>query len=100
MPSFNTEVPHALTQEQASERLRGLLEKVRQRYQDQVSNMKEEWQDNVLNFSFTTYGFSIGGALTVEPSVVKLNGNLPFAAVPFRGKIEQSIRSEIEKVLS
>ncbi len=100
MPNFSTEVPHELGQEQASVRLRGLLEKVRQRYQDQVGALQEEWQDNVLNFSFKTYGFLISGALTVEPDLVKLDGTLPFAAVAFRGKIEQSIRNELEKVLS
>jgi hypothetical protein len=36
----------------------------------------------------------------VESDLVKLNGSLPLAAAVFRGKIEESIRSEIEKVVT
>ena len=100
MPSFGTEVPHRLGQEETTNRLKVFLERVRQRYKDQVSNLQGEWINNQLAFSFTTYGFAIQGTLWVESDLVKLKGNLPLAAVAFRGKIEQSIRSEIEKVVT
>jgi hypothetical protein len=37
--------------------------------------------------------------MTVEPNEVKINGALPFAAMMFKGKIEQSVREELEKAL-
>ncbi len=100
MPGFSTDVPHTLGKEEATERLKTFLDKVKQRYQDQVSALDGNWADNVLNFSLTTYGFKIDGSLIVEDNVAKLSGNLPFAAVAFRGKIEKSIASELEKALS
>ena len=100
MPKFSTETPHALGLPEATERLKGLLEKIRQRYQDQVSDMEESWQDDKLTFSFKTYGFKIQGILTVLADSVKLDGELPFAAMMFKGKIEQSIHGELEKVLA
>jgi hypothetical protein len=100
MPSFSTEVPHGLGQEETTFRLKTFLERVRERYKDQVSNLKGEWINNQLAFSFTTYGFAIQGTLLVESDLVKLNGSLPLAAAVFRGKIEESIRSEIEKVVT
>ena len=99
MPGFSTEVPHTLGQEQATERLKGFVEKVRERYQDQVKDMEGEWSGHTLNVSFKTYGFAIKATVDVEEDAVKLNGQLPFAAVAFRGKIEQSISGELEKVL-
>ena len=100
MPKFKADVPHKLSQDEATERLKTFLEKVKERYQDQVSQLDGEWVDNVLNFSLTTYGFTIDGKLTVDDDKAALDGKLPFAAVAFKGKIEQSIASELEKALS
>lgn len=100
MPGFCTEVPHSLGKEQATEKLKLFLEQVAQRYKDQVSKIDGSWEDNKLNFSLTTFGFTIGGDLTVEEDNAILEGQLPFAAMAFRGKIEQGIKAELEKALA
>ena len=99
MPAFNTEVKHQLGKEEATRRLKGFLEQVRERYKDQVSDLQGSWTDNVLNFMLKTYGFNISGILTVQDDVVHLTGQLPLAAMAFRGKIEQSISNELEREL-
>lgn len=100
MPSFQVEVPHALGKQQAIERLRPFVEKLVERYKEQVSTSEGSWLENVLTFALTTYGFTISGELKVEDDKVALQGQLPFAALPFRGKIEQSIASELQKELA
>ena len=100
MPGFKIDVPHQLGQDEATARLKGFFEKVRQKYQSQVTDLEEIWSDNTLEYSFKTYGFAIKGTGTVEPEAVSFQGDLPFAAVAFRGKIEQSIREELIKELS
>ena len=100
MPGFSTEVPHSLGQEAATEKLKKFLEQVAERYKDQVSSIDGTWTENNLKFSLTTFGFTIGGDLTVEESTAKLQGQLPFAAMAFRGKIEQGIKAELEKALA
>ena len=100
MPTFNTEVAHQLGQEQATERLKQFLEQVREQYKDFVTDLQGNWTDNILTFSFKTYGFKIDGTLTVDDQAARLAGNLPFAALVFRGKIEQSIASELRRELS
>jgi hypothetical protein len=100
MPSFRTEVPHQLGQDTATERLKEFLEKIRERYQDQVSQLAGEWQGSVLTFSLTTYGITVKGTLTVEDQRARLEGTLPLAAMPFRGKIQDSIASELERELA
>ena len=100
MPGFSINVPHQLGQEKATERLKGFFSKVREKYQSQVSNLEETWDDNQLVFSFKTYGFAIKGTGTVLPETVVFSGELPFAAVAFKGKIEQSIREELLKELT
>ena len=100
MPSFSAEIPHGLGRDQATERLRGFTDRIRNKYKDQVSDFEESWtEDGQLSFSFKTFGFKIGGQVAVDEDKVNLTGELPFAAVAFRGKIEQEIRDQIAKAL-
>lgn len=100
MPGINTEVEHQLGQQDATERLKRFLDEVRQKYSDFVTDLQGDWVDNVLTFSLKTYGFKIDGVLAVEDERATLAVNLPFPALAFRGKIEQSIVTELRRELS
>jgi hypothetical protein len=100
MPSLKLEFPHNLGQQEAIDRLKTLLTKVKNKYQDQVSDLQESWTDNTLNFGFSTYGFKISGDVVVEPNGVKLDGQIPFAAMMFKGKIESALRDQLAKELA
>ena len=99
MPSLTISMPHSLSAEDATQRLKMFFDRLKERHQDKLSNLAEQWEGNRLDYSFSTYGFNIKGDLTVEPSEVKVTGALPFAAMMFKGKIEQTIREELAKVL-
>ena len=100
MPGFETEVPHQLGQDAAVEKLKSFLEHVKQRYAKQISEVEGSWADNVLNYKLTTFGIKVDGTLTVEDDRVMMKGNLPFAAMVFKGKIAESIRVALEKELA
>ena len=74
--------------------------KLKEHYQDKVSNLEEEWPDeNHLKYRFKTFGFDIQGEAKVEPQTVLLNLTLPFTAMMFKGKIEQTLRDELTRLL-
>lgn len=100
MPSLSITVPHALGADEAVARLKSLFEKIKERHADKVSNLEESWDGNRLSYGFSTYGFNIKGDLNIEPDAVVVNGSLPFAAMMFKGKIEQAVREELEKRLA
>ena len=100
MPSLSITTPHALGMEEATTRLKTFFQKLKERHQDKVSNLEEQWHDNRLEYAFSTYGFNIKGDLTVDANEVRVSGSLPFAAMMFKGKIEQSVREELEKLLT
>jgi putative polyhydroxyalkanoate system protein len=100
MPSLTISIPHSLGADEAASRLKGFFEKLKSRYQDKMSNLEESWEGNKLNYAFSTFGFSIKGDLNVEDNAVNVNGSLPFAAMMFKGQIEQSVRQELEKLLA
>lgn len=100
MPGFSTEVPHTLGKEEAATRLKSFVEDVQERFKDEVSHVEGAWNDDVLDFSLTTFGMTITGSLAVEESVARVTGQLPLAAMPFRGTVEKSIADELKEALS
>lgn len=100
MPSFSIETAHSLGKEEARGRLERFLGKIQEEYANQVSDLKQNWEGDRLDFSFTTYGFQISGAAELFDDAVKLKGTLPMAAMLFKGRIEQTIREYLGRVLS
>ena len=100
MPAFRAEVPHSLGQPEATNRLKGLIESVQQRFADQISAADGAWTENVLSFSMSTNGITIKGTLTVEGSAARVEGHLPMLATPFKGMIERSIAGELLQALT
>jgi hypothetical protein len=100
MPSLKLTFPHQLGQEEAVARLKNLLTRVQEKYQAQVSDLHQAWNGNTLNFSFSTYGFKVSGDVIVQPTEVQLDGQIPIAAMMFKGKIESAIRDQLAKELT
>ena len=99
MPKFSTEVPHTLGKQEATDRLKALIEKMRANYHDVVSSMDGDWEEHRLSYSFVTYGLTIKGVLIVEETIARNDVQVPFAALAFRGTIEQRLKAELEKAL-
>jgi hypothetical protein len=100
MPRLTLEVPHALGQDEALRRLKAKFDAARAEHQGRVSNLREEWHDHTLSFAFQAMGMGISGTVAVEPSQVKLNAELPFAAAFFKSAIEQRLRQEVDLILA
>jgi hypothetical protein len=100
MPAFRAEVPHGLGQEEATQRLKGFMEQVTKRFEEQITAVDGAWTDHVLNFSLSTNGITIKGALTVEEDKARVEGQLPLLASPFKGMIEKSIAGELSQALA
>ncbi len=100
MPSFSTEVPHHMGKSAAKARLESFLSTIEKKYKGQIGQLQGDWLDDVLKFSFSTFGIKIDGRLTVEEDKIVLDGELPFSAMMFKGKISQGIKDAIEKELA
>ena len=100
MPKLTIGIPHTLGQEAATERLKGILEKMKERYQSQISDLAESWQGNVLSYGFKTFGIAIKGTMDVQPTEVKVDADLPFAAMMFKGRIEQELKTTLARWLT
>jgi hypothetical protein len=99
MPSIKISVPHNLTRQQAADRLKNMAEQVKKQYGNMVQNLKESWSGETGNFSFTVMGFDVSGQVDVEDHEVNLDGQIPFAALAFKGRIESVLREKMTELL-
>jgi len=100
MPKFSVHVPHSLSQQEARLRLERFAERLQQKFQNQVSDLHQEWENDTLRFRLKTYGIPLEGRITVSDTELDLDGDLPFSAMMFRGKIESTIREELERLVA
>jgi hypothetical protein len=99
MPKINVTVQHTLGQEEASSRLQRLTEYLKSMHGDKVTDLSETWSGHAGTFGFSTFGMKVAGNIAAEADKVVLEGEIPFAAMMFKGKIEQEIRGTLEKAL-
>jgi len=100
MPKIDVTVPHELGQNAAIERIQKLVSQVKAQFADRVSNVRETWKENVGEFQMTVMGFDVSGVIHVESDQIRMKGQIPFAALPFKGRIESAIRDKAKTLLA
>ena len=100
MPKFGVRVPHTLTKDEARSRLEHFAGAIEKKYADKVSDLKQSWEGDTLKFHFKSYGIALDGGITVTDQELNLAGDLPFAAMMFKGKIESEIRESLERIVA
>ncbi len=100
MPKSTVTVDHQLGKDEALDRIKGLLVQAKAQYGDRITDLQENWGDDGGTFSFRAMGFKISGSLAVAPANVVIVGDYPFAAMPFKGTIEATLRERAERLLA
>ena len=100
MANFNVVVAHGSQRELVISRLQDFSQKLREDMPLDVSEVQESWDENGnLVFSFQALGFSVSGTMMTCDVQVKVSGKLPFAALPFRGAIENQVAKKIREAI-
>jgi hypothetical protein len=100
MPQLSIDLPHTLGQEEAARRLKERFEFATEMYRSQLKDFNQQWDDHTFSFGFHAMGMKVAGTLAVEPAQVKLNVNLPLAAMLFKKTIEERVRHEVGRMLT
>jgi Putative polyhydroxyalkanoic acid system protein (PHA_gran_rgn) len=100
MPGIKISVSHQLGQEQALQRLRSIVQDLQKQFADKVSKVEEVWSESGARFSFEVMGFPVSGTLNVQTESVQLEGKIPLLAMPFKDKIETTIRKQMKFLLA
>lgn len=90
--------PFKGTKEEGIIRVKKMFADSRQKISENASDVKAQWNDNVLTFAFDAQGQHIEGTLTVEDGAFDLYAKLPLTLRLFEGTIERMIEAEISKL--
>ncbi len=77
-----------------------IFKQLSEEYKDEFSDLKQNTNGNIINFSFRIRGMNINGEITVEKEKVIIESKLPFAARMFQGLIENKIKENADKMIS
>jgi hypothetical protein len=96
----NIELTHktTLSAEAIKQKAEGLIRDALTEYKDKISDVRQEWRDDTLLFSFKAMGFSVSGETIVQDRFLTIKAKLPFAAMFLRGKIEEKIREKAQEL--
>ena len=100
MPKLSMEVSHALGREEAARRLKEKFAAARAEHEGHVSDFQEQWEDHTFTFAFRALGMAVSGTVAAEDDRIRLAADLPFAAMLFKGPIEDRIRQEVDRMLA
>lgn len=92
-------IPHKYSQVEATTRVKKMLNQSRAQLAAHVSDMKEEWHDNVLNFAFTAEKYHIEGTLTIKDKLFEIYAKLPLTLRLFEGRIQKMIEEQTKQML-
>jgi hypothetical protein len=99
MPKLEIKVPHELTQSEALIRIQKFLPDLKAQHSDRISDLEESWSGSTGQFKFKIKGFKVSGSLFVGVSDVLIKGDIPFLAAPFKGTIEETIKTKATELL-
>ena len=101
MAKFNVVVDHQVQREIAVTKLRRFSDQMREEVTVEITELEEDWDESGnLNFSFKALGFTVSGSMVTCASKVTIIGSLPFAALPFRGAIENQIAEKVKEAIA
>jgi hypothetical protein len=100
MPKLNLTIPHSLSPDDAAQRIQSLLNDLKAEHGDKLSNLEEAWDGHIGKFACTVMGLKVSCMLSIEPSQVTITGNLPLAAMLFKGRLEAMIKRHAAELLA
>ena len=100
MPSLKLSIPHKLGVDEARKRISHLVTDTKKHAAGMISDVQESWEGQHATFSFKVMGFTVSGNLEVAADKVDIEIVFPFAALPFKGKVESEITTRARDLLA
>lgn len=93
-------VEHNFTQDTAIDCAENIFKNLSEKFKDEFSDLKQERNDNIIDFSFRIRGMNVKGKMTISEDDVTVESRLPFAARMFQGMIENKIKENAKEMMA
>lgn len=91
MPKLTSEIKHNLEQSEAMQRLKDSCE-----WAHSVSDLRETWTGNTLEFNASIQGIKVSGKVEVTEDSLKFTGSLPLIALPFKSWLPNILKNALK----
>ena len=92
-------VKHNHTKEEATERAKKFLTKLKEENGSRVDNLQETWNGSTGDYSCTFNGMKFAALIVVKDDEVVVDGKVPFLMKPFSKMFENAIRDSMLKAM-
>lgn len=99
MARLHLSISHELTQKEALSRIKKAIAGSKKKYAHVITILQENWKGETGTFSATAKGYEISGSVTVLPSIIELDADVPWAVTLMKGKIEKLVRAQAKELL-
>jgi hypothetical protein len=100
MPKLHILIPHQLPRDKALKRIQQAIAGAKTQNSEKIRDLQERWDGYAGTFSGKAMGYSATGTLTVNPSDVVVESDLPIFASPFKSRIEAAITDMLTRLLA
>lgn len=92
MPNVKSHVKHDLGKVLAIKRMKEACE-----WAHSISDLHENWRDNLMEFTVSIQGVKISGTVEVADEALLFNGMLPLIALPFKSWIPNMLKNALKE---
>lgn len=100
MSDLVVSVSHRLSQDEALRRIQAAVAHAKAQYSEKIHDLRDNWHAYVGAFEVSGMAQRASGNVVVNPSDVRVQIKLPFAAWLFKSKIKSGIRDALTRILA
>ena len=97
---MDIQVSHTHTREEAKRRIETLIHDLKAKYGTQITDLKEDWTGYAGKLEGSAKGYSVSGAIQIEPDTITVNLKIPFVLRVFSKKIKALVGEQLKNTLS
>tara|TARA_Y100000590_G_scaffold468086_1_gene649322 strand:+ start:10430 stop:10729 length:300 start_codon:yes stop_codon:yes gene_type:complete len=92
-------VAHQIGKSEAKNKIKSKIHEILTLGDKEITNLKQEWKENTLNFSFSSQGFTFYGETVIFDDSISITINLPFALKLFEAQLKSKLEPKLTSIL-
>jgi hypothetical protein len=98
--NIDIKIPYKIAQEEALKRIKDLIARLQQEHYGKIKGVKEHWNGNEGNLSFSARGIQVSGKIYVGVDTVRISSRLPFVLSLYKNTITKTIWAKGNELLN